>query len=270
MRRVRFLTAVIALLSSSAVALSEEPPLAIHWKDSWLTVRGERLPGGSFRVHYLEAFCKPGSTDRDWAKTTIPHQTQLVSAAPQRIVLRSRLADGVMVEHVITAAADEVEFRLTLRNPTDEASDADWFQPCIRVDQFTGKSQDDYVTSCFIFLDGQPARLPTEPWATEARYTPGQVYAAPGVDRDDVNPRPLSERTPSNGLMGCYSADGKLVLATAWDEWQELFQGVGVCIHSDPRIGGLKPGETKRLHGKIYVVPADLDQLVERYERDFP
>ena len=36
------------------------------------------------------------------------------------------------------------------------------------------------------------ARLPTEPWATQARYVPGQVYAPVGVNRNDVNPRPLS------------------------------------------------------------------------------
>lgn len=275
MNRVRFLLplAVCALLwlsSPRGLCAEDAEALAIRWKDNWLTVSGPRLPGGSLRVHYLEAFCRPGSTNRDWNETTIPHTTEQVSADEAgRIVLRSRLADGVVVEHVVTAAADAIDFRLTLHNPTDKASEADWFQPCIRVDAFTGKSQVDYVPSCFIFLDGKPARLPTQPWATEARYTPGQVYAAAGVNRNDVNPRPLSERIPSNGLMGCTSADGKWVLATAWDSWQELFQGVGVCIHSDPRIGGLQPGETKRLYGKIYIVPADLEKLVERYERDF-
>ena len=28
-------------------------------------------------------------------------------------------------------------------------------------------------------------------------------------------------------------------LATAWEPYQELFQGVIVCMHSDFRIGGL-------------------------------
>ena len=60
------------------------------------------------------------------------------------------------------------------------------------------------------------------------------------------------------------------MLATAWEPYQELFQGVGVCVHSDFRIGGLKPGETKKIRGKLYVVPADADALLRRYERDFP
>jgi hypothetical protein len=90
------------------------------------------------------------------------------------------------------------------------------------------------------------------------------------VDRDDVNPRPLSPLVPSNGLIGCVSSDGKQILATAWEPYQELFQGVIVCLHSDPRIGGLAPGGTKTIRGKIYLVDADPDALVKRYEADFP
>ena len=99
--------------------------------------------------------------------------------------------------------------------------------------------------------------MPTTPWARTALYTPGQVWCPEGVSRDDVNPRPLSSIVPSNGLIGCVSADGKELLATAWEPYQELFQGVIVCLHSDFRIGGLKPGESKTIRGKIYLMPAD-------------
>ena len=111
--------------------------------------------------------------------------------------------------------------------------------------------------------------FPTEPWADKARYTPGQVYAPRHVDRNDVNPRPLSPLVPSHGLTGCFSADEKMILAMAWEPYQELFQGVITCLHSDFRLGGLKPGETKHVRGKLYVVPADVDALFRRYARDF-
>jgi len=91
-----------------------------------------------------------------------------------------------------------------------------------------------------------------------------------GVPRSDVNPRPLSDLVPSNGLIGCYSADERLVLAIAFEPYQELFQGVRACIHADFRIGGLKAGESKRVRGKIYIVPADIDALLKRYAKDFP
>ena len=99
---------------------------------------------------------------------------------------------------------------------------------------------------------------------------PGQVWCPKNVDRNDVNPRPLSPDVPSNGLIGCFSADDKMILASAWEPYQELFQGVIVCLHSDFRIGGLKPGETKQIRGKIYLVDADVEKLVKKYRKDFP
>ena len=85
-----------------------------------------------------------------------------------------------------------------------------------------------------------------------------------------MNPRPLSSTVPSNGLIGCFSGDEKLVFATAWEPYQELFQGVARCLHSDLRIGGLQPGENKQIRGKIYLVGNDVPALLERYAKDFP
>jgi len=59
-------------------------------------------------------------------------------------------------------------------------------------------------------------------------------------------------------------------MAVVWEPYQEIFQGVIACIHSDLRIGGLKPGETKHIRGKIYIVDADVDALLKRYRNDFP
>ena len=141
---------------------------------------------------------------------------------------------------------------------------------------FTGTGADKtsdnyaYVPKSIIFLDGKKAMMPTRDWANKARYIPGQVWAAPGVPRADVNPRPLHKDLADNGLIGCYSHDDKLIFGTAWEPYQELFQGVGRCLHSDFRLGGLKPGETRNIKGKIYLVENDLDKLLERYWSDFP
>src|SRR5439155_83795 len=200
------------------------------------------------------------------------HKTELVTSNKERtqIKLRCTLKDGVVVDHVITARADEVDFRLTARNPTNTVSEAHWAQPCVRVGGFTGLGDPAYISKSFVFLDGQLSRMPTKDWATEARYVPGQEWAAPGVPESDVNPRPLNPNRPSNGLIGCFSADEKMIFATAWEPYQELFQGVITCLHSDFRIGGLNPGETKRIHGKIYFVPNDVQALLKRYDKDFP
>ena len=266
-----------ALLFASFAMAAESEPLSIAWEKNYLTIRGD-FSGGEIKILYLEAYCRPGSTDRDWKETVIPHKAEKLEASAdgRSIRLRDTLADGVVVDHTITAGKDEIDFRLVAHNPTAKASEAHWAQPCIRVDKFTGTTTADartlvpaYARKCFLFLDGKLTRLPTEPWADKARYVPGQVYVPKDVNRNDVNPRPLSPLVPSSGLCGCFSADEKQIMAVAWEPYQEIFQGVITCIHSDFRLGGLAPSETKKIHGKLYIVPADVEKLVRRYEQDF-
>jgi hypothetical protein len=45
---------------------------------------------------------------------------------------------------------------------------------------------------------------------------------------------------------------------------------VGVCLHSDFRLGGLEAGQRKRIRGKIYIVANDVAALLKRYAHDFP
>ncbi|MEA3368626.1 MAG: hypothetical protein U9R68_11000, partial [Planctomycetota bacterium] len=269
----------LRLAASPSDEADDRPPLTLAWRSGFLTVRGEDLPGGKVEILYLEAYCRSNSRTTDWGKhTVIRHRTEIVSASGDgtRLVLRDTLADGVLVDHLIRAGADEVDFRLAASNPTGKASEVHWAQPCIRVGPFTGCGTDEtadkyaYLRRSFVFQEGRLQRMPTRDWAIKARYTPGQVWAAPGVEPADVNPRPLNPHRPSNGLIGCFSADEKRILATAWQPYQELFQGIIRCLHSDFRIGGLAPGQTKRIRGKLYIVPNDMDALLARYWKDFP
>ena len=43
--------------------MSPENPLTVHWDKNFLRVRGASIPGGEIEIHYLEAYCRPGSTD---------------------------------------------------------------------------------------------------------------------------------------------------------------------------------------------------------------
>ena len=266
------IAAALLIASGSRQALADEP-LKLHWESNYLTISGPDLPGSEMRIHYLEAYCRAGSTDADWrTHTVVGHTTELIAANEDgtRIQLQCTLTDGVLVEHTISSTADEIDFQIVAHNPTDEISEAHWAQPCIRLDRFTGADQNSYLAKSFVFLDGKLERMPTRDWALEARYIPGQVWAPAGVPRTDVNPRPLSNLVPSNGLIGCFSADESMLFATAFEPYQELFQGVIVCLHSDFRIGGLKPDETREIRGKIYIVPNDVPALLERYAEDFP
>ena len=272
---MKIITAILALAASLASAQSD---LTLARDKNWLVIQGSHLPKGEIRINYLEAYCRANSTTADWHDTTIGHTTELVSLSDDRktMKLRCTVKDGVIVDHTITARADDVTFAITAHNPTATASGAHWAQPCIRLGDFTGydnagKDIDDYLPKCFLFLDGKLTRMnDIKPWNKEARYIPGQVWCPKDVPRTDINPRPLSPLVPSNGLIGCFSGDEKQLFAVAFEPYQELFQGVARCLHSDLRIGGLNPGETKHIKGKIYLTPNDVPALLARYAEDFP
>lgn len=245
--------------------------LRISWQKEMLTISSPRLPAGKVDVWHLEAFCRRGSTDRDWHQTTIPHKSELVYASDDKtsIKLRTLVEGGVEVLHDIRSRHDEVVFRLEVINHGDQPIDIDWAQPCIRVGDFTGRTQDNYFERCFIFTERGLTLMSQTHREQKARYTPGQVYVPAGIDLNDVNPRPISRTKPINGLVGCFSGDDSMILAGAWSDTQELFQGIIRCIHADFRIGGLAPRERKKIHGRIYIVPNDPSALLARYERDF-
>lgn len=274
---IGILLTVVTAMTAVAADPPRIGPLTLARDGHWLAVRGPGVPGEGIRVLYLETYCRAGSTKADWGDTAMTYESETleVAADGRRLRLRDTVVDGLVVDHEIIAGEDEVEFRLEARNPTARRSQAHWAQACVQLAGFTGHDPNgpdiqDYLPKCFVFLDGRLERLPTRDWATQARYTPGQVWRPAHVPESDVNPRPLNARRPGNGLIGCFSKDEKLVCATAWEPYQELFQGVIRCLHSDFRLGGLEPGEKRRIRGKIYVVPADIPALLQRYERDFP
>ena len=267
-----FTSITVLLLVFSVPTLRAAVGLTVSWTNTMLTISGPNLPGGKVDTLYLEAFCRSGSTHRDWHQTTIPHRTELVSADRngQRLRLRTLVEPNVEVLHDIHAGKDEVDFRLTVKNMGDRFADVQWFQPCLRVDRFTGRNQSNYIVKSFIFTGRGLTMLDKTRRTEEAIYRGGQVYVPEGINLDDVNPRPISPDQPVNDLIGCFSRDNKYLLAMAWDKTQELFQGVIVCLHNDPRVGGLKPGETKKLHGKIYLMRNEPEALLKRYGKDFP
>ena len=85
-----------------------------------LTIRGKHLPGGAVEVWYIEAFAGPVPHNAIGSRRVIPHKTEPVESAAdgRRIRLRSRLEDGVVVDHEIRAGRDEVDFRVVATNPT--------------------------------------------------------------------------------------------------------------------------------------------------------
>jgi len=270
------LIGMVAFLSSCAgpqvTPLLDAAPdqnIKLDYNGRMLSVTHPLLGNKPLKIDCMEAYCKKGSTHRRWDKTIIPQQNKMLSKSPHEIKVKTSLASGVEVMHRFAVVADEILFEATFTNLTGKPVDVEWMQPCIRVGDFTGLGQDEYIRKCFIFTKKGLTRLNETNRTEEAIYRGGQVYVPAPINRNDVNPRPLSPDVPTNKLIGCFSADEKALLATAWTDVQELFQGVIVCIHADPHIGGLGPNQTKKIWGKLYIIPNDINELLWRYQRDF-
>jgi hypothetical protein len=138
------------------------------------------------------------------------------------------------------------------------------------VGPFTGCDKKTYIPRRSSSLNESASSSTQARRTEEAIYKGGQLYIPPGIKREDCNPRPHSPDVPSNRLIGCVSATTSGFWATAWEPTQELFQGVIICLHNDFRLGGLRPGETKRARGKMYLMENDIPLLLARYSRDFP
>src|SRR6185503_14919317 len=124
--RLVLLVQLAALLFGLLNTAAAERTLTLARTNHWLIIRGPHLPG-EIRINYLEAYCRPNSTDADWVKhTVISHKNEVVSLSGDSKVLRLKdtLADGVTVDHTITARDDEVEFVLKAHNPGTTRSEA--------------------------------------------------------------------------------------------------------------------------------------------------
>src|ERR1043166_6713877 len=232
------LMVLICGLSNLSGVLAADGGFTLSWTNNLLTVSNANLPGGKLEIWYPEAFCKKGSTDRDWGETALAQKTIQASGSPLGVIgssnrridltpnsrslltFQTTIQPNVVLLHAVSLDVDCLTILFQFSNGGIAPVDLDWFQPaCIRVDKFTGCNQSNYTSKSFIFTERGLTTLDKTARRSEneARYHGGQVYVPKGVNLADVNPRPICHDLPTNGLIGCFSADGKYLLATASD-----------------------------------------------------
>ena len=145
------------------------------------TARRRRSRSGTSRRSAGPA--RPTASGRRRSSRT---QTGSVEADPdgRRFTLRSTLSDGVTVDHEITPGATRSPSAWSPptrpiglpRPPGPSPASASTRSPGVPLK----RDSEEYLPRSFIFLDGRLARLPTKPWATQARYIPGQVWCPAG------------------------------------------------------------------------------------------
>ncbi len=205
-----------------------------------------------------------------------------------RLVLTHRLNQAVVVSRFVPHD-DGLELMVEVSGPTAEAvRSVGSLNPCYqfrRSEAFKNQGDyvDDFVSRCFVFLEGgltrlndtrrvpgtrrkiSKANLP-EPWIQEYfpiwRKHPGQIPGRRGYSLD----RPVAP------IIGCVSRDGRYLAAIAWPEARSLGQVWHDCLHPRPAIGESYDGRRNRIvsRGRIYFLPNDEAALRSAFRRDFP
>jgi hypothetical protein len=264
------LVCLILCLIAAPEPVTAQEKFSLSWTNQILTARHPQLPGGTLEILYPEAFCRTGAATQDWRNTTWPHRTRLITNnSSVELTLLTEINEKVVLRHRLTALSNGIEFHYEFENHGPEI-DLEWFQPaCMRVQKFTGKDQTGYLQNAFIVTAQGRQFLANLPRETNALYLGGQVFLEQSRKKFNANPRPLSPVQFSIPIIGCVSADGKWLLALASDVTHELFEGIYVCLHSDPNVGGLKAGERKQRRSRLYFLPNDAARLLEAYQREF-
>ena len=77
--------------------------------------------------------------------------------------------------------------------------------------------------------------------------------------------------TLDDGVILRTSTDGKRLVAFAWDRVHRVSMNfTHSCMHSNPRVTALAPGERCRRVGRIYFLRCSVDDFWRRYREDFP
>lgn len=75
-RRALLLATLGLVLVGSVGSADAMDEFKLAWQTNVLKITGDKLPGGTLDVWWLEAFCRRGSTNRPWNETTLAHTTE--------------------------------------------------------------------------------------------------------------------------------------------------------------------------------------------------
>ena len=100
----------------------------------------------------------------------------------------------------------------------------------------------------------------------------GTFVRSAGIQREQGTPI-LHERQsdPADDIICLESVDGLHTIGVAWDVRPQHFLNntALACIHTEPHMDSLAPGESQEVHGTFYCIAGDRHSLLERFRADW-
>jgi len=187
------------------------------------------------------------------------------------------LPNNVNFSGKITPGPDYVDMLFTVTNNTDAPLHNNHVQVCLSMRQATGFNKQEDVSTTYVPIDGKFIPLnTTHPSAEELGRPPWLQIATKGrtiPEKYRMNSKAgwwYIDEQPDYALITRVTDDGKHLVAIAFRGADQAMTNSRIpCLHSGPPgIPVVGPGESKSISGRLYLMDADFDKLLERYKKD--
>ncbi len=262
----RFMTFSLLLLVSPTILLGADPPNVelFEWERGF-AVRSKTNPDMAVYLWFYEwnmfEAIKPGQHTNGTYQ--LEHKTE---KSGQLGIVDS---DALRLE--MTAAENGADLKLTVKNLTDyEFPRIAAVIPCFNPGPEKTRNRQLANTNTYFLAKAGLEQLNKR----EIHYN-DKLRGL--VDREAVNGKyvwsnkwPKNESNAIAGLIIRESNDGKWACGIAWEDFLSA-QGHNPweCMHLSVRIGPMKPGESKTIRGRIYLLPGKKHDVLQRYHADF-
>ncbi len=216
---------------------------------------------GSSLVLRMPEFVKRSADSRPHSPGNIvwleqAHETHLTYTWAEDESAKRELATDISGEAQVLG--DEVEFSVTNRNLGSEPHNNGAYLFCLQAGEFWSHFHDCDGLRTFVRLQDR--------WASVNEMQNG-------IFKDHrMCSYPVGEDGVAHNLMAKVSGDGEWVLGMALDKPGSVSSNHQLwpsCIHTNPTWNKLAPGEQQTARGKVYFFQGSIDDLYQRFSRDF-
>ncbi len=172
---------------------------------------------------------------------------------------------------------DEVDVTYTVANHRDEDITNIAAQMCLVCTDAAGFGKKLDVSRTLVRVDGKWTPL------SQTHPSPEEVGRPPWIHANTKASGPwrgeritkhgwwVTEELTDIGMIVMISEDGEHLVAMAWEGAPGTSSNSRIpCLHAGPpHAARCAPGKSVEFHGKIYLLPNDLEALDARYEKDF-
>ena len=172
--------------------------------------------------------------------------------------------DKATLTVTLESSTDYVDFTLALRNLTDKPFKGVQSNTCFNPSHSPYFADIERLRT-YVWTDAGPTRAVEMPCGTSGEYLHGGwPIAKPGQKA------PKGGRQTRYPFIAVASRDGKWVLAQAYDKGLSLGNNAHyTCLHTRPTWDDIAPGQEGSRRGRLYFLRGDVEDLLERWKRDF-